>query len=72
MYIRIAWPDSQILMNLTDGDLEDYGIELGADCSYYIDEDYYDEVMALAGERELERMEEERGKEKPWDYGEHF
>lgn len=72
MYIKISWPESQILMNLTDEDIEDYGIEYGDDCSYFVSEQDYEEVMELAEERALERSEDERSKEEPWGYGEHF
>lgn len=59
-------------MSLTDEDMEDYGIELGEDCSYFVPEEDYDEIMALAEDRVAEEMEESRGDEKPWDYGKHF
>ena len=71
-YIKVSWPDSQALMSLTEGDMEDYGIELGEDCSYFVPEEDYDEIMELAETREIERSVEERGEEKPWDYGKHF
>lgn len=67
-YIKVCWPDSQALMSLTDGDMEDYGIELGEDCSYFVPEEDYDEIMELAENRRIEESWEERGKEKPWDY----
>ena len=71
-YIKVSWPDSQALMSLTEGDMEDYGIELGEDCSYFVPEEDYDEIMELAENREIERSRDERGEEKPWDYGKHF
>lgn len=71
-YIKVFWPESQALMPLTDEDMEDYGIELGEDCSYFVPEEDYDEIMALAEERMAEEMEKSRGEEKPWDYGKHF
>ena len=67
-YIKVSWPDSQALMSLTDSDMEDYGIELGEDCSYFVPEEDYDEIFELAEERELEESENERGEELPWDY----
>ena len=48
--------------------MEDYGIELGEDCSYFIPEEDYDEIFELAEERDLEEIEDERSKEMPWDY----
>lgn len=71
-YIKVFWPESQALMSLTDEDMEDYGIELGEDCSYFVPEEDYDEIMELAEERVAEEMEKSRGEEKPWDYGKHF
>jgi hypothetical protein len=53
-YIRIGWPDSQALMSLTDEDMDEYGIEYGADCSYFIPEDDYDEIFELAEQRAFE------------------
>ena len=50
-YIKVLWPDSQALMSLTDEDMEDYGIELGEDCSYFVPEEDYDEIMELAETR---------------------
>lgn len=56
-YIKVSWPDSQALMSLTDSDMEDYGIELGDDCSYFVPEEDYDEIFELAEEREIEESE---------------
>ena len=67
-YIRISWPESQKLMSLTDGDMADYGIELGEDCSYFVPEEDYQEILELAEIRAVEESCEERGKERPWDY----
>ena len=67
-YIKISWPNSQALMSLTEADMEDYGIELGEDCSYFIPEEDYDEIFELAEERDLEEIEDDRSKEMPWDY----
>ena len=70
-YIKVLWPDSQALMSLTEEDMDEYGIELGEDCSYFVPEEDYDEIMELAEERVAQEMEESRD-EKPWDYGKHF
>ena len=67
-YIKISWPDSQVLMSLTDDDLEDYGIEFGDECSYFVPEEDYDEIMELAQNRLNEELESGRD-EKPWEYG---
>ena len=71
-YIRISWPQSQVLMSLTDDDMDEYGIELGEDCSYFVPEEDYDEILELAEDRMNEELEESRDKEMPWDYGKHF
>ena len=55
-YIKIEWPDSQMLMSLTDEDMEEYGIELGEDCSYYVVEDDLDEIRELAKKRQMESL----------------
>ena len=67
-YIKISWPESQALMSLTDGDMDDYGIELGEDCSYFVPEEDYDEIMELAENRMIEESWNNRDKEKPWNY----
>ena len=67
-YIKVCWPDSQALMSLTDEDMEDYGIELGEDCSYFVPEEDYEEIYELAKNREIEASWDARGNEKPWDY----
>lgn len=56
-YIKVFWPDSQALMSLTDEEMEEYGIELGDDCSYFVPEEDYDEVYALAEERMRKEIE---------------
>ena len=66
-YIKISWPESQALMSLTDGDMDDYGIELGEDCSYFVPEEDYDEIMKLAEKREIEAPWN-LGADNPWDY----
>ena len=58
-YIKVMWPESQALMELTDGDMEDYGIELGEDCSYFVPEEDYDEIFELDEQRMLEEEDEE-------------
>ena len=55
-YIKMEWPDSQMLMSLTDEDMEEYGIELGEACSYYVDEDDLDEIRELAKKRQMESL----------------
>lgn len=35
-YTRIGWPYSQKLMELTDEEMEELGIELGDDCSFFV------------------------------------
>ena len=70
-YIRISWPQSQVLMSLTDEDMDEYGIELGEDSSYFVPEEDYDEIMELAQNRTDEELEHSRS-EMPWDYGKHF
>lgn len=57
-YIKVMWPDSQVLMSLTDEDMEDYGVELGDDCSYFVPEDDYDEIVELAKKREEEEEDD--------------
>lgn len=56
-YIKINWPESQILMELNDADMEDYGIELGEDCSYFVPEEDLDEIMELAENRMEENLQ---------------
>ena len=67
-YIKVFWPESQALMSLTNEDMEDYGIELGEDCSYFVPEEDYEEIFQLAENREIEASWDARGSEKPWDY----
>ena len=45
-----------MLMSLTDEDMEEYGIELGEDCSYYVVEDDLDEIRELAKKRQMESL----------------
>lgn len=56
-YVKVMWPDSQALMTLTDEEMDEYGIELGDDCSYFVPEEDYDEVYELAEERMLQEIE---------------
>jgi hypothetical protein len=67
-YIKVSWPDSQALMSLTDEDMEDYGIELGEDCSYFVPEEDYEEVFSVAEDRRLNESWDDRRKEEPWQY----
>jgi hypothetical protein len=53
-YIKVSWPDSQALMSLTDEDMEEYDIEYGDNCSYFVPEEDYDEVFELAEKRAFE------------------
>ena len=53
-YVKVSWPYSQALMSLTDKDMEEYGIEYGADCSYFVPEEDYDEIFELAEKRAFE------------------
>ena len=71
-YVKVFWPDSQALMSLTDEEMEEYGIELGDDCSYFVPEEDYDEVYAIAEDRMRQEIENSRSSELPWDYGKHF
>ena len=50
-YIKVDWPDSQILMVLNESEMKKYDIELGEDCSFFVREDYYNEIMNLVKER---------------------
>ena len=56
-YVKVMWPESQALMSLTDEEMDEYGIELGDDCSFYVPEEDYDEVYELAEERMLQEIE---------------
>jgi len=71
-YVKVLWPDSQALMSLTDDEMEEYGIELGDDCSYFVPEEDYEEVYAIAEDRMRQEIENSRSSEMPWDYGKHF
>ena len=56
-YVKVMWPDSQALMTLTDEEMDEYGIELGDDCSYFVPEEDYNEVYELAKERMRQEIE---------------
>ena len=56
-YVKVMWPDSQALMSLTEEEMDEYGIELGDDCSYFVPEEDYDEVYELAEERMRKEIE---------------
>ena len=56
-YIKIDWPESQMIMELSDEEMDEYGIELGDDCSYFVPEEDYEEVYALAEERMRQSIE---------------
>lgn len=46
-YIRVSWPQSQMLMDLEDEVMEELGIELGEDCSYFVPEDAIEELKEM-------------------------
>ena len=71
-YIKVMWPESQMIMELSDEEMDEYGIELGEDCSYFLPEEDYDEIYELAEERMRQSIEGTRDQEMPWDYGKHF
>ena len=48
-YIRVGWPDSQRLMEFEDEELDNLGIELGEDCSYFVPEDVLEELREEYG-----------------------
>ena len=56
-YVKVMWPDSQALMTLTDEEMDEYGIELGDDCSYFVPEEDYNEVYELAEKRMQQEIE---------------
>lgn len=56
-YIKVCWPDSQMFMELTDEEMDEYGIELGDDCSYFVPEEDYEEAYELAEERMRQSIE---------------
>jgi len=56
-YIKVCWPDSQMFMELTDEEMDEYGIELGDDCSYFVPEEDYEEAYGIAEERMRQSIE---------------
>ena len=56
-YVKVSWPDSQMFMELTDEEMDEYGIELGDDCSYFVPEEDYEEAYELAEERMRKSIE---------------
>lgn len=50
-FTKVSWPESQLLMCLTEEEMEEFDIELGDDCSYFVPNDVYEEVMSIAEER---------------------
>lgn len=46
-YIKVNWPQSQVLMDLEDEEMDDFGIELGEDCSYFVPEDAIEELKEI-------------------------
>lgn len=46
-YIKISWPQSQSLMDITDEQMEELGIEFGEDCSYFVPEDCVGELQEM-------------------------
>ena len=60
-----------MIMELSDEEMDEYGVELGDDCSYFVPEEDYEEIYAIAEERMRESIEGSRSKEMPWDYFAH-
>ena len=56
-YVKVSWPDSQMFMELTDEEMDEYGIELCDDCSYFVPEEDYEEAYELAEERMRKSIE---------------
>jgi hypothetical protein len=56
-YVKVFWPDSQMFMELTDEEMDEFDIEGGPDCSYFVPDDVYEEAYALAEERMRESIE---------------
>lgn len=50
-YVKVFWPDSQMFMELTDEEMDEYGIEYGEDCSVFVPEDESDWVFEQTGYR---------------------
>lgn len=47
-YIKVEWPESQVIMNLSESQKQNYGVELSAENSYFIPKENYEEVMKAA------------------------
>lgn len=56
-YVRINWPESQMLMELSDEEMDEYGIELGDDCSYFVPKEDYNKIYEIAEERMRQSIE---------------
>ena len=56
-YVRINWPESQMLMELSDEEMDEYGIELGDDCSYFVPEEDYNKIYEIAEKRMRQSIE---------------
>ena len=56
-YVKVSWPDSKMFMELTDEEMDEYGIELGDDCSYFVPEEDYEEAYGIAEERMRQSIE---------------
>lgn len=56
-YIRVDWPESQMLMELSDEEMDEYGIELGDDCSYFVPEEDYNKIYEIAEKRMRQSIE---------------
>lgn len=48
-YIRVDWSQSQYIMELTEEEIEELGIECGEQCDYFVPEESLDEVRQLTG-----------------------
>ena len=46
-YIKVNWPQSQAIMDIDEETMEDLGIELGEDCSYFVPEDAIEELKEM-------------------------
>lgn len=46
-----------MFMELTDEEMDEYGIELGDDCSYFVPEEDYEEAYGIAEERMRQSIE---------------
>ncbi len=46
-YIKVNWPQSQVLMDLEEEEMDNLGIEFGEDCSYFVPEDAIEELEEM-------------------------